>query len=97
VLAVSSLTPSGIPEAWRAVENYFAHVENDGAFDHRRREQAISWWEALVEQELRSRFLSDPRIAAFSARLEAEILSGRLAPSLAAEELLDEAGIQKSP
>lgn len=97
VLAVSSLFPSGIDAAWSAVENYFSHVEEAGAFAQRRSEQALSWWQALVEQELRARFLSDPRVAEFSARLEADILAGRLAPSLAAEELLDSAGWQHAP
>ena len=89
VLAASSFTREGIPEVWRAVEHYFAHVESDGRFDIRRREQAIAWWQSLVEQELRARFLATPKVAALSARLESEILDGRLAPSLAAEELLE--------
>lgn len=89
VLAASAVTRAGIAEAWLAVEDYFAHVESDGGFDRRRRDQAIAWWQAMVEQELRARFLSNPAIAAESARLEGEILAGRLAPSLAAEELLE--------
>ena len=97
VLAGSSVTRSGVPEVWHAVEKYFAHVEADGWFDHRRREQSIAWWQSLVEQELRARFLSDPKIAALSARLESEILDGRLAPSLAAEELLEGAGLHQAP
>ena len=93
VLAASSVERTGIAEGWRAVEKYFAHVEADGDFDRRRREQAIAWWQALVEQELRARFLSDPSVAALSSRLEREILAGQLAPSLAAEELLEGAGL----
>ncbi len=93
VLAASSMTRAGIPDVWGAVEKYFDHVEADGDFDRRRSEQAIAWWQALVEQELRARFLADPKIAEFSARLEREITANRLAPSLAAEELLDKAGL----
>lgn len=93
VLAASSVTRAGIADVWLAVENYFVHVESDGAFDRRRSDQAIAWWQALVEQELRVRFLSTPAIAEVSARLEREILTGRLAPSLAAEELLEQAGL----
>lgn len=94
VRAVSSMTRAGIPEAWGEVELYFAHVRADGQFDRRRREQAISWWESLVEQELRSRFLAEPRVAALAKKLKAAVLQGALAPSLAAEELLDGAGLQ---
>ncbi|MCK9588078.1 MAG: methylmalonyl Co-A mutase-associated GTPase MeaB [Terrimicrobiaceae bacterium] len=97
VLAASSVARTGILEVWRAVDKYFAHVEADGDFDLRRREQAIAWWQSLVEQELRVRFLSDPHVAELSASLEADILSGRLAPSLAAEELLDHSGLRKTP
>lgn len=89
VLAASSVTREGIPEVWGAVEDYFAHVEAHGLFATRRREQALAWWRSLVEQELRLRFLAAPRVAEMSARLESEILSGTIAPSLAAEELLN--------
>jgi len=92
VRTVSSMTRAGIPEAWAAVEKYFAHVQGDGQFDRRRREQAISWWQSLVELELRIRFLAEPHVAALAKKLEASVLDGSLAPSLAAEELLDEAG-----
>jgi LAO/AO transport system kinase len=97
VLAASSVSRAGIPEVWRAVEKYFSHVEADGRFDLRRREQALAWWQALVEQELRVRFLSDPQVAALSARLESRILDGFLAPSIAAEELLEGAGLHLNP
>lgn len=91
VLAASSIARTGIGEVWQAVEKYLAHVGRNGSFDLRRREQSISWWQALVEQELRVRFLNNPRVAALSARLEQEVLAGRLPPSLAAEELLESA------
>ena len=94
VRTVSSMSRDGIPGAWSEVEKYFAHVRADGQFDRRRREQAISWWQALVEQELRQRFLAEPRVATLAKRLEASVLDGTLAPSLAAEELLDGAGLE---
>ena len=88
------MSRAGIPEAWQEVGKYFAHVRGDGQFDSRRREQAISWWQSLVEQELRLRFLAEPHVAALAKRLEASVLAGTLAPSLAAEELLDGAGLK---
>ena len=94
VRTVSSMSRAGIPEAWQEVERYFSHVRGDGQFDHRRREQAISWWQSLVEQELRLRFLAEPHVAALAKRLESSVLDGSLAPSLAAEELLDGAGLK---
>jgi LAO/AO transport system kinase len=93
VLAASSVERAGIAEVWNAVVKYFTHVEADGYFDRRRNEQAIAWWQALVEQELRVRFLSEPHVAQLSGLLEQKILSGQLAPSLAAEELLEATGL----
>lgn len=88
VLAASSISREGVGDVWDAVDRYFGHVQSGGRFERRRCEQALAWWRTLVEQELRSRFLRDPNVAALSGRLEADILAGRLAPSLAAEELL---------
>ncbi len=88
VLTVSSMERRGIDELWNKVGEYFDHVQAKGIFEERRKSQALAWWQSLVEQELRVRFLSNPSVAAFSRKLESDILAGRTAPSLAAEELL---------
>jgi len=88
VLAMSSLARTGISDAWEAVEKYFFHVRAHGQFEARRREQSLAWWRTLVEQELRIRFLADPSVAGLSKQLESDILAGKIAPSLAAEEIL---------
>lgn len=88
VLAASSLSRTGIADVWEAVQRYFVHVRGTGQFEARRNSQAIAWWQALVEQELRARFLANPAVATLAERLESDILGGRIAPSLAAEELL---------
>lgn len=87
-LTVSAISRTGISETWAEVESYFSHIRSDGQFGARRREQSLAWWRTLVEQELRIRFLDDPAVAALSKQLESDILSGILAPSLAAEEIL---------
>lgn len=88
VLAVSSRTREGIAELWAEIQRFLDHVRGTGMFFERRRHQEIEWWRQLVEQELRTRFLSAPAISAEARRLEDEILAGRVAPSVAAEELL---------
>lgn len=88
VLAASSLEKSGIERVWDGVGSYFATVEAHGQLAARRGQQALDWWRSLVEQELRTRFLSRPEVARKSREIETGILSGNLAPSLAAEELL---------
>lgn len=88
VRTASALHKIGMDAIWQEVERYFSHVQSSGEFRARRHRQDLEWWRALVEQELRLRFLSRPEVAQRAQELETEILAGRLAPSLAAEELL---------
>ncbi len=89
VLAVSALEREGLKETWAEINRFFTHIAESGEQTERRKHQALEWWRGLVEQELRTRFFSDPRIASEAARLEAEILAGLKPPSIAAEEVLD--------
>jgi len=88
VLTASALEKTGIDRVWEGVGAYFERVESDGQLERRRGQQALEWWRALVEQELRTRFLSRPEVAAKAKEIEEGILGGQLAPSLAAEEIL---------
>jgi len=88
VHAVSSLAREGLGDLWSAIGAFYSHVEATGQFAARRADQSVAWWRALVDGELRSRFLARPGIAARVAALEDRIRRGAIAPSLAAEELL---------
>jgi LAO/AO transport system kinase len=89
VLAISSLTGAGMKELRQAILDFEKHVRATGQDKKRRKEQAIAWWRTLIDQELRSRFFSDPTISSASLDLEARIRAGTLTPSVAAEQLLD--------
>lgn len=89
VLTASALHHEGIGGVWDCVENYFELATSTGALEARRGAQAVDWWRSLVEQELRLRFLGRPDVARRAHELEARILTGTIAPSLAAEDLLE--------
>ncbi len=99
VLAASSMDKRGIDAVWQAILCYRDHVQADGQFERRRTAQALEWWRALVEQELRARFLAEPALAALSQALEQQILAGAISPTLAAEDLLSHLnlGARKQP
>jgi LAO/AO transport system kinase len=88
VLAISARERAGLAETWEALQRFFVHGRENGGLDARRRRQAIEWWRALVDQELRSRVFARPEVAAHAALLEREIDRGIKEPSLAAEEFL---------
>lgn len=89
VLTASALQGTGIAEIRAQIDLYIAQVRRTGQFTERRHRQAVEWWHALVEQELRQRFFARPEVAGTAVRLEAGVRAGSLAPSLAAEELLE--------
>ncbi|GAB4165513.1 MAG: methylmalonyl Co-A mutase-associated GTPase MeaB [Terrimicrobiaceae bacterium] len=92
VVAISSSTRTGLDDLLARIESLEDHLRTTGQLTARRHAQALTWWRALVEQELRSRILQNPELAALSERLESKILQGRMAPSLAAEEFLAAVG-----
>ncbi|MEX1119132.1 MAG: methylmalonyl Co-A mutase-associated GTPase MeaB [Terrimicrobiaceae bacterium] len=96
VLAISARTGKGMQEMSDALEQFRTHVRTHGQFTSRRKLQDLSWWQSLVEQELRARFFADPAVARKAEWLEARISQGSLTPSVAAEELLGMLGSHSS-
>lgn len=89
-MTVSALTGAGIAAAWEALEGLAAARQASGAWDRRRREQAVAWFRQLVEQGLLALIRRDgPRAARWEA-LAAAVAAGRLPPDTAADEMLAE-------
>jgi len=88
VLSISAVTGLGLEDLWRDIEKFFTHTQTAGIFAERRREQAIVWWRALVENELKARFFAKPNVARLAEKIQRDIFEGRIAPSMAAEEFL---------
>jgi LAO/AO transport system kinase len=88
VLAVSSLTGAGIEDVWLAIQRFCAAVGADGELAQARAEQATAWLWSEVGDGLLDRFKADHAIAALLPQIEADVASGRLAPTRAAQRLL---------
>ncbi|GAA2874148.1 methylmalonyl Co-A mutase-associated GTPase MeaB [Nonomuraea rubra] len=84
VLTCSGLSGAGLDELWRRV---LAHQE---AIDlpARRRRQQVRWTWTLVQDRLLAELRGDQEVAAITAEVEREVLSGELTPALAAEKIL---------
>jgi LAO/AO transport system kinase len=92
VLACSSVTREGIAEVWGTVEKFFAHGKQSGAFAARRREQALAWLTALVDEGLREAYASRHGVTALRAQLESQVGAGLMPAPVAAVRLLAAAG-----
>ena len=90
VRLVSALEHRGLPEVWAETERFRTMMLESGELERRRAGQARSWlWNELSEA-LNEAFRTHPSVASKLDELEAEVLAGRVAPSAAARQLLDQ-------
>jgi LAO/AO transport system kinase len=86
-MCVSALTAAGLAEAWAAVEALATARRESGAWEARRREQAVAAFRRLVEQRLVA-LARDGANADRWRALAAAVAEGRLAPDAAADAML---------
>jgi len=87
VITYSALTGSGIDELWRHVTEHRAKMTASGELAARRREQQVKWMWSLLDERLTARLRGDPAVRAKLRQAEAAVADGRLAPTLAVEEI----------
>lgn len=88
VRTCSALTLAGINELWDVVGDHRQKLTATGELEEKRREQALDWMWALVEEGLRDRFRRHPGVQARLPGLGREVATGRTAATRAARELL---------
>ncbi len=89
VLTCSSLQGTGIPDVWDKISEYRGIVQQSGAFENRRAEQARRWMWGEVDENLLTAFRRHPEVRARLDSLEDRVAGGDVTPSAAAQELLD--------
>jgi LAO/AO transport system kinase len=87
-LCVSALTGVGMAEAWEAIGALAGWRKAEGHWQARRAAQARHWFEEEVRMGLLAILREDPGQRARMARLGRAVAEGRLAPSVAAAEVL---------
>jgi LAO/AO transport system kinase len=87
VLAYSALTGQGIEDLWSKVIAYRDKMTATGELATRRREQQVKWMWSMLEERLTSRLRSDATIRAKLRTAEAAVAAGKLAPTLAVEQI----------
>jgi LAO/AO transport system kinase len=84
----SALSGTGLPEAWQLVEQYAAHAQANGYWQHRRARQQVQWLDAAVREALEARFYAQPAVQSTLPNIRAAVAAGELTPWAAAERLL---------
>ena len=88
VIQISSLTGKGVPKVWETVLEHRKIMEENGAVEARRSEQARAWMWSEITENLGAAFRGSAGVRKQIARLEAQVAAGKLAPTAAAERLL---------
>ncbi|HRD74957.1 MAG TPA: methylmalonyl Co-A mutase-associated GTPase MeaB [Hyphomicrobiaceae bacterium] len=93
VLTISGRDDKGLDKLWQTLEQHRAKMEGTGTFETRRRSQAVTWMREMLADRILAAVAADPRIAARIPALEADVQSGRLAPTRAVDEILRAVGM----
>ncbi len=92
VQLASARTGEGVADVWTTLGQYFTTGERTGATQRRRREQAVAWMHALIEESLRTGFYESAGVKARRAEIEQDVAAGKLAPLAGALALLAAGG-----
>ena len=93
VVTYSALTGKGIAELWEQVIKHNEKMTATGELAERRRAQQVKWMWTMLEERLTQRLRSDSAVRAKLKSAEAAVAAGRLAPTLAVEEIAALLGI----
>jgi LAO/AO transport system kinase len=87
VVTFSALTGTGISQLWKQVEAHRSAMTKSGELAARRREQQVKWMWSMLEERLTARLRSDPAVRSKLKVAEAAVAGGKLAPTLAVEQI----------
>ncbi len=87
VITVSGLANQGLDEMWRQIESHRDTMTAAGAFQERRRMQQVSWMWSMIEDRMMAGLRHNPTVAGRLPEIEQAVRDGRLAASLAVDEI----------
>ncbi len=93
VVTSSGHTGAGLDEIWEIIGEHHEQLTASGELDRRRRRQLLGWMWSLVDDGLRAAVREHPQVAASLEALEEDVLEGRTTPTAAADQILDEFGV----
>lgn len=93
VITYSALTGGGIDELWAKVLAHREALSASGELAARRRHQQVKWMWTLLEERLMAKLRGDPALRAKLKTAEAAVAAGKLAPTLAVDEIAGALGL----
>jgi LAO/AO transport system kinase len=94
VVTVSGLANEGLDKLWAQIMEHRRKLTASGEMAAKRSAQNVKWMWALVDDRLRTKVKSDTALRRRLPALEADVAGGRVAPTLAAEEITALLGLE---
>jgi LAO/AO transport system kinase len=97
VVTVSGRDNRGLTELWGKIVEHRQIMTANGAFESRRRAQAVSWMRDMLEDRIMGAMKSNPLVAAELSGIEQQVGAGTLLPTLAVERIMGLMGLDAPP
>lgn len=85
----SALTGEGIEDIWRVVEEFRQNVTDSGFIKERRRLQTLEWIRSMTMEFIQNKIAGNAELAGWTAKVEREVITETLAPTLAARKIIE--------
>lgn len=92
VLMISAITGDGLQALWQKVSEHRAIMQQRGRFEEKRREQQRSWMWSMVDEQVLHAVRTHPQVQRLVGALEADLLAGKITPTLGAQAILEAFG-----
>ena len=93
VVTYSALTGAGIETLWQKILDHRTAMNASGEFASRRQNQQVKWMWTMLDERLTARLRSDAGVRAKLRQAETAVAAGKLAPTLAVEEIAQLLGV----
>jgi LAO/AO transport system kinase len=93
VVTYSALTGDGVAELWAQVVKHNETMTTAGELTARRSGQQVKWMWTMLEERLTAKLRGEPSVRAKLRQAEAQVAAGKLAPTLAVEEIAQLLGV----
>ena len=85
----SAFTGEGVTEIWDVMMDYCRQMRASGQLEARRSQQNLTWVREMADDYFRNLLYNNPAIAAAREGIEAQVLSGEIAPTKALNEIVE--------
>jgi LAO/AO transport system kinase len=94
VITISGLTGGGLDEMWAQVKLYRDKTTATGELPKKRAEQQVRWMWTLFEDQLLTRFKSDPALVSQLPDIEGGVRATQTTPSMAVARMFEILGVK---